>query len=594
MPGTVYVEVRLRQTPSYGTDAGNTTNTADDKDAVSKAMQKLFDDGKITAAKLNLEMCGLDDYGSFPQQVESVKVVEYVGSESCEGYFPVTGCRVVINTYCWMDHRDANMKRDVQEELLLDFSTLPSLQFDGYWESIIYETAVKEDLVKCLTNLLSFSKMVSSKKSPCVNRLILLAGPPGTGKSTLAVSLAQKLSIRLNNVFPNETLLFQLNAATLLSQFFGQSAVKIHEVFEALWRASASSPLPLCILVIDEVESLAGCRSKANAQGEVQDAVRATNALLTGLDRVMGRPNVLVICTSNLESTIDQAFIDRCSKRIEVGPPSAAGRYGILRHGIECLIERGLVAGEELALPNFDGAECRLAEDFDTVGCRLRRFAEKSDYLRGSSTLVSARWLSQLPELALAQQLEVGALSCTLEQCLEYIEVYSRSLCPSRSPCKNVPVPSQYGSGFSDIRAPNFDRQLFSPPDSRPADEISPRKRTASHQQSPQGTKRRKASVVDPALPMLDENTLDAIVRRVIREINAQKPATLVEPPGKLDVEEEQTSLRSFSDDSEHMPKDYAVSSPAYKCRRGTAAMKNRRLLVRDRELTLEQAHSDI
>ena len=98
--------------------------------------------------------------GSFPQQVESVKVVEYVGSESCEGYFPVTGCRVVINTYCWMDHRDPNMKRDVQEELLLDFATLPSLQFDGYWERLDRYQAY---MLFVLTIPVSFTRQPSKK-----------------------------------------------------------------------------------------------------------------------------------------------------------------------------------------------------------------------------------------------------------------------------------------------------------------------------------------------------------------------------------------------------------------------------------------------
>ena len=139
--------------------------------------------------------------------------------------------------------------------------------------------------------------------------MILLSGRPGTGKTppkissskaldlhslgktTLAQALAQRLSIRLNSTF-SETFLLHLRAATLLSQFLGQSAKQIHQISESIAHLSSTNPTTLYVLVIDEIESLAGSRSKANAQGEVQDAVRATNELLVGFDTIKNRRNV--------------------------------------------------------------------------------------------------------------------------------------------------------------------------------------------------------------------------------------------------------------------------------------------------------------
>lgn len=55
----------------------------------------------------------------------------------------------------------------------------------------------------------------------------------------------------------------------------------------------------ICVSV-DEVETLAAKREQALQRNEPFDAMRAVNALLTALDRLRHRPNVVVFCTSNL------------------------------------------------------------------------------------------------------------------------------------------------------------------------------------------------------------------------------------------------------------------------------------------------------
>jgi len=242
------------------------------------------------------------------------------------------------------------------------------------------------------------------------------------GKTSLSTSLAQKLSIRLNSTF-DHTILLRLNAATLLSQYFGQSAVKIHSIFESLAALSTSRPKTLNVLLIDEVESLAGSRATASARNEVHDAVRATNALLTGFDMVKNNPNVLIICTSNLNRALDAAFMDRCSRQITVSPPSAAARYEILRHGIAGLVQREVICADKAPLPTFRDAECKLDEDYDTAGCTLRRLAEKLENTGKDSSPVSARWLSQLAEIALANDLAPDA-RCTVIAAIHSMKRY--------------------------------------------------------------------------------------------------------------------------------------------------------------------------
>lgn len=59
----------------------------------------------------------------------------------------------------------------------------------------------------------------------------------------------------------------------------------------------------ICVL-IDEIESIAASRQHSTRSGECSDTLRATNQLLTALDRVKSKPNIVVFCTSNLLEAI--------------------------------------------------------------------------------------------------------------------------------------------------------------------------------------------------------------------------------------------------------------------------------------------------
>ena len=77
-----------------------------------------------------------------------------------------------------------------------------------------------------------------------------------------------------------------------------------------------------CVL-IDEVETLAARRERALNSNEPFDAVRAVNALLTGLDRLKSHSNVVVVCTSNLVSAL--ASIDLLARVLSQAAMLTAG-----------------------------------------------------------------------------------------------------------------------------------------------------------------------------------------------------------------------------------------------------------------------------
>eukprot|EP01033_Poteriospumella_lacustris_P009473 gene9473-6787_t len=147
----------------------------------------------------------------------------------------------------------------------------------------------------------------------------------------------------------------------------------------------------LVVLLIDEVESIAAARNNANRSGEPGDAIRVVNAVLTSLDQLRRRKNVLVMCTSNMVATLDEAFVDRLDLNIYIGNPSVQARQDILASCITELIDRKLIGTE--------GSSESLSGDRDSTSVKaqyLRAIAEKTEGYSG-------RALRKLPVKAFAQ-----------------------------------------------------------------------------------------------------------------------------------------------------------------------------------------------
>lgn len=142
---------------------------------------------------------------------------------------------------------------------------------------------------------------------------ILMYGPPGTGKTIMARAVA------------NETgaFFFLINGPEIMSKMAGESESNLRKAFE---EAEKNSP---AIIFIDEIDSIAPKRDKTN--GEVER--RVVSQLLTLMDGMKARSNVVVIAATNRPNSIDPALrrFGRFDREVDIGVPDAAGRLEILK-----------------------------------------------------------------------------------------------------------------------------------------------------------------------------------------------------------------------------------------------------------------------
>jgi len=228
---------------------------------------------------------------------------------------------------------------------------LPHASLEGLWESLFYGEDViaslqmKRDLVLYADTALLFSMARVSPHAIAWNRLLLLYGPPGTGKTSLCRALSQKLSIRLSPLF-SRSCLIEINAHSLFSRWFSESGKQVLQLFEQIHRIAADPEMLVCV-VMDEVESLAAARQSAMKGNEPSDSIRVVNALLTQVDRLQSRRNLILLATSNLTKAIDDALLDRADRRVYVGPPGLYARCSILLASVEELLSKHLLTADD-------------------------------------------------------------------------------------------------------------------------------------------------------------------------------------------------------------------------------------------------------
>jgi pachytene checkpoint protein 2 len=196
----------------------------------------------------------------------------------------------------------------------------------------------------------------------------------------------------------------------------------VDQIFTKISRICQEHPERFVCVLIDEVETIAGSRQEVMKRAESQDSLRATNSLLTGLDRTRRYSNLIFLCTSNTPEFLDSAFLDRCGLKRSVDPPSLASQYEILRVRTQNLITRGVIQSLEVLPPYLEADYLTYAGD-KRAGSRLLalvKLIRSGNVHAQSGTEISARSLTQLPEQAILRYLREE--ECDLNMALTFLE----------------------------------------------------------------------------------------------------------------------------------------------------------------------------
>ncbi|KAL6466352.1 hypothetical protein MHYP_G00241560 [Metynnis hypsauchen] len=141
---------------------------------------------------------------------------------------------------------------------------------------------------------------------------VLLAGPPGCGKTLLAKAVANESGLNFISVKGPE----------LLNMYVGESERAVRQVFQ---RGRNSAP---CVIFFDEIDALCPRRSGHESGA----SIRVVNQLLTEMDGLETRRQVFIMAATNRPDIIDPAVLrpGRLDKTLYVGLPPPADRHAIL------------------------------------------------------------------------------------------------------------------------------------------------------------------------------------------------------------------------------------------------------------------------
>lgn len=162
---------------------------------------------------------------------------------------------------------------------------------------------------------------------------ILLHGPPGTGKTQLALSVAAEEKCNV----------FHVMSCSIVDKYLGATERNVRALFKI---AQENTP---SVIFIDEVDALFSVRETSHVEASTQ---RLKSEFLSALTMYT---KVVVIGATNLPWALDSAFLRRFDRHIHIGLPNLVERVEILKLKLSICLHELKDADFEIVARYCDG-----------------------------------------------------------------------------------------------------------------------------------------------------------------------------------------------------------------------------------------------
>ncbi|MDD1670201.1 MAG: ATP-binding protein [Methanomicrobiales archaeon] len=209
---------------------------------------------------------------------------------------------------------------------------------------------------------------------------LLFVGPPGTGKTTLALALSRELHMPI----------LEVRLSMVTSQYLGETSKNIDRIFEFAKKIAPA------ILFIDEFDFVAKSRI-TDDHGAMK---RAVNMLLKNIDRVsLVRDGVLLLAATNHPQLLDEAAWRRFDEVVEFFLPDPEMRRAILAKVTGPLPWDGDIGELAARTEGFSGADLRVLVKEALLSSLVRGSARigDEDIERGYTLVTNRNMLRGIP-----------------------------------------------------------------------------------------------------------------------------------------------------------------------------------------------------